>query len=146
MILRQGVRHEYVRANLAAPFNLFLFALDIIDFVVMLAFLDLQKLRLEHTHRDRSVLRLRTLVLAGDDDARRNMRDADGTLCLVDMLPPRAGGTVGIDFQILFADLHLQIIIRHFRHHLNRRERCMPAPGRVKRGDAHEPVNAHLAF
>jgi hypothetical protein len=43
---------------------------------------------------------LRALVLALDDDARRQVRDAHGGVGLVDVLAAGAGGAVGVDAQV----------------------------------------------
>ena len=56
--------------------------------------------RLQQRQRARAVLVLRALVLALDHDARRQVRDADGGIGLVDVLAAGAGGAIGVDAQV----------------------------------------------
>src|SRR3984885_14646511 len=61
--------------------------------------------RPEERERTRSVLVLRALVLAFDHDSRRQVRDANGRIGLVDMLSAGSRGAVRIDAQIRGIDL-----------------------------------------
>ena len=56
--------------------------------------------RLELLHRLGPVLVLRALVLAGDDDAGREMGDAHRAVGGVDVLPAGARRAVGVDAQL----------------------------------------------
>ena len=62
-VLDERVGHEDVVADLAAPLDLELRALDIGDLVEMLALFDLDELRAEHAHAGLAVLELVTLRL-----------------------------------------------------------------------------------
>ena len=56
--------------------------------------------RRQQGERPRAVLVLRALVLALDDDAARQVRDADRRVGLVDVLAARARRTIGVDAQV----------------------------------------------
>src|SRR3546814_21157630 len=68
---------------------------------------------LQLLHRLGPVLVLRALILSRNDDAGRQVRDADGGLGGVDMLPAGSRGTVGIDAQVLVIDCDVDIVIDH---------------------------------
>ena len=53
---------------------------------------------------------LRPLVLARDDDAGRQVRDADGGIGDVDVLSARAAGPVRVDAEILVLDLEVDVL------------------------------------
>ena len=111
VILGEGVGHEDIGADLAAPANLFLVALDILYLVEMLALFYLEELRFEHPHGDLAVLMLAALDLAGDDDAGRDMRYTHGGRGLVDLLTARAARAVGVDFKIVGIYFNFDIVI-----------------------------------
>ena len=69
----------------------------------------------EDLHRAILILILASLILTLDDRARRQVRDADGALGLVDVLTARAGAAVGVDLQVLRVDVHLDGV--HLRQH-----------------------------
>src|SRR3712207_7994798 len=60
---------------------------------------------------------LRALVLAGDDDPRRQVRDAHGRVGGVDVLPARAGRAVGVHAQVLVVDLDLDVLVNRSEEH-----------------------------
>ena len=129
-VLDERIGHENVVADLAAPFDLELCALDIGDLVQMLTLLDLDELRAQHPHTRLAVLELIALRLAGDDDAGRLVNETHGGACLVDVLAARAGGAVDLHFDILRPDidlglLHFRGLSRHFRRGLFLRGRGM---------------------
>ena len=107
----------------------------------LLLHLHVEQARLQHLHRLRAVLVLRALVLAGDDDAGRDVRDADGGVGDVDVLAAGAARSVRVDAQILLVDLDLDVV-RQLRPDVERGERRVPARRLVERRDAHEPVDA----
>ena len=73
--------------------------------------LGLVEARLQLLERRGAVLVLRTLVLAGDDDPGRDMRDAHRAVGRVDVLAARSRGPVGIDPQIGFIDVDLDVVV-----------------------------------
>ena len=87
---------------------------------------------------------LGTLVLALNNDAGRQMGDADGRRSLVDVLAAGAAGAVGIDAQVVWVDLDVNILL-DVRHHVGRAERCLALARRVERRDADQAVNAVFA-
>ena len=56
-----------------------------------------------------------------------------------------AAGAVRVDLQIGFVDLDVGLVVE-FGQNLDRGERGVAAPRRIERGNAHEAVNARLAF
>ena len=63
----------------------------------------------EYLHGSVLVLVLAALVLALDDRARGQVRDADGALGLVHVLAARAGGAEGVYLQIAGVDVYLHV-------------------------------------
>jgi len=55
---------------------------------------------------------LRTLVLAGHDDAGRQVSDAHGGIRDVHVLPSRAARSIGVDAQILLFDRHVDGVVQ----------------------------------
>ena len=94
----ERVGHEDVVADLAAPFDLQLCALDIRDLVQMLTLFDLNQLRAQHAHTCFTVLELVTLRLAGDNNAGRLVDETHGGTGLVDVLSACTGRAVDLLF------------------------------------------------
>ena len=67
--------------------------------------LGVEKPSTQHPHRLGPILVLRFLVLLGDDDPGRDMRDAHRRIGGVDVLTTRARRAIDIDAQILVLDL-----------------------------------------
>src|SRR5713101_1184411 len=84
---------------------------------------------------------LRALVLAGNYNPGGQVSEAHRRVGLVDVLTAGATGTVGIDSQVFRADVHLDGLI-DVRVNEHRRERGVAARVCVKRGDAHQAVDA----
>ena len=145
MVLGQRVRHEHVRADLAAPLDLELHALDVGDLLEVLALLDLGQARAEHVLAVFEVLEVTALDLAGHDDTGRDVRQTHGGRGLVDLLAARAGRAVHVHLDVLVAQLDLAVL-GDLGHDLHGGERRVPAAGGVKRADAHEAVDAVFAL
>src|SRR5690606_17694709 len=94
-----------------------------------LAFLDLgiAQLRREQRQRARFVLVLRALVLALDDDAGRQMRDAHGGVRLVDVLTARSRRAKRVDAQIVRIDLDVADLLELRQHRDGAGRRVDPA-------------------
>ena len=88
---------------------------------------------------------LRALLLAGDDDARRQVRQAHRRVRLVHVLAAGAAGAVGVDAQVLVLDLDVDVVV-DLRDGLDGRERRLAALVGVERGDAHKAVDAALGL
>jgi len=89
------------------------------------------------------VLELRTLVLAGDDDAGRKVRDSDSRVGRVDALTALAGRTVDVDTQVTFVDLDL-LDLFGLRVDQNAGSRSVNAPLGFGDGHSLDAVNAAL--
>ena len=92
VVLDQRVGHKDVAADLVAPGDLILHALDVVDLVLVLLQSDLVQLGLHHLHGVLAVLQLAALGLAGRHDAGGLVDQADGGGRLVDVLAACAGG------------------------------------------------------
>ncbi|MPN18327.1 hypothetical protein SDC9_165687 [bioreactor metagenome] len=86
MILHHGVGLEDIGTDLAAPLDLFHFALDVSHLLFLLALTQLDQARAQHLHGLFLILHLAALILAGDDDARRHMCQTHCGIGLVNML------------------------------------------------------------
>ena len=78
VVLHKRVGLEHIGADLAAPFDLFHFALDLRHLFHPLAFLELEEFTAQDAHGHLLVLQLAALVLALYHDAGGQMGNADG--------------------------------------------------------------------
>src|SRR5690606_63315 len=85
-VFDHAVRLQHVAADLAAEVDVLRLAADRRELRFALLPLEVEQLRLEHLHRTLAVLVLAALVLAGHDDAGREVRDAHRGVGLVDVL------------------------------------------------------------
>src|SRR5262245_24036691 len=90
VVLHHLVGLQHVGADLVPPRDVALAVVGALGLGLALVLVEAQEARLEHLERDFSIAVLAALVLAGDDEARRLVEDADGALRLVDVLPARA--------------------------------------------------------
>jgi hypothetical protein len=90
-----------------------------------------------------AILVLRSLVLALHDDLGRKVRDADGGVRLVHVLPAGAARAVGIDAQVLFLDLDFDVIVDLGEHRDAREGGVAPRLG-VEGRDPHQAVHPLL--
>src|SRR5688572_7169006 len=88
---------------------------------------------------------LRALFLARDDDARRQMRDANRRIGLVDVLAARAGGAIGIDLEVGLVDLDLADVLG-LRKHCDRARRGVDTTLRFGLRHALHAMDAGLEF
>ena len=145
MILDHGVGHKHIGADLAAPGDLLLHALDVLDLIQVLALLDLHQLTAQHIHGDLAVLVLAALHLAGHHDAGRQVGQAHGTGGLIDLLPARAAGPVHIHLDVLLADLDIDILV-DLRHDLQRGKGGLTAAAGIEGRNTHQAVHAVFGF
>src|SRR5690606_35440087 len=103
----------------------------------------LQQLGLEDVHGGGPVLDLGPLVLAGDDDAGGDVRDAHRGVGGVHALPAGAGRTVDVDAQIGLVDVDVVGLLDD-RQHLDPGEGGLAAALVVEGRDAHQAVRALL--
>jgi len=102
----------------------------------------LEQPRLEHAHRLRAVLELRALVLARDDEPRRDVRDPHRGVGGVDALPARTRRAVHVHAQVLF--LHPHVHVLGLRQHGDGDGGGVDAAARLGDGHALHPVDAAL--
>ena len=145
MVLDHRVGLEHVGADLAAPFDLLELALDLAHLLLALLFLQFGQPRTQPDEAHLLVLDLAALVLALDHDAGGQVGDAHGGVGSVDVLAAGAGGAVGVDAQILGANLDLPVVLDDGADVQRRKRRVPPRVG-VEGGDAHQAVHAALAF
>ena len=145
VVLDHPVGVEDVRPDLAPPLDRLLVA----DALLLLRPPLVERLLVEagpqHPHRHLAVAPLAALVLAGDDDSRRQVRDADRRVRDVDVLPAGAARAVRVDAQVLVGDLDLDVLV-DLRRDVDRGERRVAPLRGVERRDADEAVDAHFAL
>ena len=61
------------------------------------------------------------------------------------MLSTGSTGSVGIDAQIIFIDLHFHIFL-DIRHNITGYKGCLPFSSRIERGNTHQPVDPFLGL
>src|SRR5581483_1428204 len=142
-VLHELVRRERVRADLAAERDVALLAGQLLELRAPFLALTFRETRREDLHRLRAVLDLRPLVLARDDDAGRQVRDAHGGVRDVHVLTAGAGRPVRVDAQVVLIDLRLLGLVQR-GDRVERRERGLAPRVRVERRDADEAVHALL--
>ncbi len=106
--------------------------------------LRLVEMRAEKFHGDFAILVLAALGLALDDDARGNMRDADGGFHFVDVLAAGAAGAKRVNANLVGLDVDFDLIV-NFGDHEGGGKGSVAARGLVERRNAHETVHAALA-
>ncbi|MNX81261.1 hypothetical protein D3C86_1129440 [compost metagenome] len=126
-----------------APAHVGLAGFELVGLGLALAHLMLVQARLQHRHGLGTVAVLRTVVLALHDDAGGDVGNPHRRIGLVDVLPARARGAVGIHAQVGRVDFHLERIV-HLGVHEHRRERRVAAARRIERRLAHQAVHAGL--
>src|SRR5436190_1769683 len=132
---------QHVAANLAAERDLLLRAPDRIELGLIFLQFQIVQPRFQHLHRRIAVAVLRPLVLAGDDDAGRHVRDADRGVGDVDVLAAGAARSIRVDADVLVVDLDVDVL-GQFRPRIDRRERRVAARCLIERRDADETMDA----
>ena len=89
-VFHKLIRLEHVASDLVPPADVGLSGVGGTRLGFALLQLSFVQASLELLERGRAVLVLGALVLAGDDDSRRDVRDPHGAVGRVHMLPPRA--------------------------------------------------------
>src|ERR1051326_2042836 len=104
-VLHHLVRLQHIAANLTAPPDLALFAVELVHLGALLVLLFFVEPRFQDIHRRRAILDLRTFVLANHDNAGRDVREAHRGVRRVHALPAFAGGTIYADAGFVFRNL-----------------------------------------
>src|SRR3712207_5328230 len=107
MVLYELVRMEYVGPDLRTPLDLGLLPALRGDLLLPLLAFELEEPGPEYAHGHLAVLVLAALVLALRHDARREVRDPDGRVGLVDVLAAGSRGPVGIHLEVFLLELDL---------------------------------------
>jgi hypothetical protein len=141
VVLDKLVWLEDIAANLVAPGDFAFVAVELGQLGVALLLLNHVKLTLEHFHRFGLVLVLAAVILAGRDNAGRDVRDADSGTGLVDVLASGASGTVIVDTEVVILDFNLDFVFV-IGHDIDRGKAGMPPARRVKRADTDQPMDA----
>ena len=136
---------QHVAADLVAPAGRDVLALELRLLLGLPLQLAARAAGLEDLHRRLAVAVLRALVLAGDDDAGRQVRDADRGGVLLDVLAAVAAGAEDVDPQVVGVDLDSSAASSISGMHLDERERRVPRVRGVEGREAHQAVDAALA-
>src|SRR5438876_965858 len=144
VVLDELVGMKRVRADLTAEGDLLLLAGELGELLALLLVRELVEPRFEDSHRRVAVAELRTLVLALDDDAGRQVRDADGRVGGVDPLAAGTGGPEDVHPDLVLPHVHLHVV--YLRDDRDGREARLPTARGVERRDPHEPVHTRLAL
>ena len=107
---------EYIGTNLAAPAHIGFALFNDRRLRASLLHFEFVQLGLELIHRRCLVLVLRTVILALHDDVRRQMRDAHGRLCSIDVLATGTTGPVHIDSQVRRIDVDVNVVVNFGRN------------------------------
>src|SRR5215218_7067213 len=142
-ILHELVRLQHIAADLVAPADVGFRGVCGIRLSLALLKLSFVQPSLELLHRGCAVLVLRSLVLAGDDNPRRNVRDPDRAVGRIDVLSARAGCAIGVDTKVLVLDLDVDVLIDLGIDPDARKARVTASVG-IIRADADQPVDATL--
>ena len=110
----------------------------------LLLLLDLIQTRPEHTEGLFLVLQLGTLILAGDDDPGRTVRDPDRAGGLVDMLSAGTAGTIGVDIAVIRVEMDFHVI--HLGHDGHGSRGGMDPAAGLRHGHALHAVDAALVL
>src|ERR671919_1167751 len=143
VVLYELVRVEHVRADLTSEADVLRGSPLPRQLRLALLLLELGEPGAEDAERGLLVRGLRALVLALDDDAGRDVRDADGTVRFVHVLAPRPARAIGVDAEVGLVDLHLALVGEQRRDH-NLGEGGVPTVRRVERREPDEAVDAAL--
>src|SRR5687768_7441656 len=143
MILDELVGVEHIAADLTPEADVLRRASFLGELSLPLLLLELDEPRFEDPERRLLVRGLRALVLALDDDSRRQMRDPDRGVGLVHVLAAGAGGTVGVDAEVGLVDLDIALLGQEWRDD-DLREGGVATVRAVERRLADEPVDAAL--
>src|SRR4051794_2154128 len=98
--------------------------------------------RAQHAHRLLAILELRLLVLHGDDDARRLVRDPHRRVRRVHRLPAGAGRAVDVDLEVVGVELHVDLL--GLGQHRDGRRRGVDPALRLRLGDPLHTMRAAL--
>src|SRR3984957_6131805 len=122
VILDHLVRLHHVGADLTAEADVGFGGVELALVAPALFELELVEARAQHLHGGLAVLVLAAFVLALDDDAGGQVREANGGVDLVDVLASMAAGAEGVNAQILGLHLDVDAVI-DLRDHVDGRER-----------------------
>src|SRR5215212_6293837 len=134
---------EYVGADLRSPLDLGLLPALRGDLLLPLLAFELEEPSPQNAQGDLTVLVLAALVLALRHDARREVRDPDRRVRLVDVLAAGPRGPVGIHLEVFLVDLDLDGLADDGRDGDGGEAGVPPCAG-VERADPDEPMHPAL--
>ena len=132
-VLDQGIGAEDIGTDLAGEGNVLLHTADLVHLFLSLLLFELEELGAEHVHGH--------LLVLGNDDPRRLVRDPHRRLRLVHVLASRPGGVVGVDGKVGGIDIDCDGIVE-LRHDVDGSEGSMPAAGGVEGRETDETMDA----
>ena len=115
MKMLEPVRVQNVVANLRAEGDVLFAGFEFGGFGLAFFQFQLIQFRAQNLHRYRSILNLRALILAGDDDSGRQMRDTNRRIRHVDVLTASARRAIGVNSQILVLNVNLDVLVNFGR-------------------------------
>ena len=143
-VLDHPVRLEDVTADLVAPGGRAFFAVE--SFHLLLLRIDSLGVnpRQQQFHRGGAVLVLGTLTLARDDQAGRDVGDADGGFDFIHILTAFAARAEGIDAELSGRDNDVGRGLFDFGNDIDAGEAGVAAFVRIEGGNADQPMDAPL--
>ena len=141
VILYHAVGMQDIGSDLASPGDLLLIPMQFFLLLLLQFFFSFIEPCFEHFHGNILVAMLGTLILALDDNFGRQVSDADGRTCFINMLAAGSAGPVRVYAQILFVDVDIDIVVK-LRKDENRGKRGVPPTVDIKGGNADQPVDA----
>src|SRR3954453_15740510 len=143
-VLDHLVGVEDVAADLVAPTRGEVLTPDLAELFLPLLELELEQPRLQDPDRHLAVLGGRPLVLAGDHDPGRDVREPDRWLGLLDVLAAGTRRSIVLLADLVPVELDGDGVVAP-GHALNEPERRLPALLRVVGADPDEPMDAALS-
>ena len=143
MVVHHSVRLKDVAADLAPKAHIRLGRIQLRLRLCLLVGLELIETILQHLHRRRLVLVLRSLRLRRRHDSARDMCQPHRRAGLVDVLAAGTRRAEHVHADVLVADLDVDLVVDDGVDE-RRRKAGMPARLRVERRDPHEPVHTRF--
>ena len=145
MIFYQRIGLHDIGPNLASPGDLALIAIIFFHVFSLLIQIPFVNLGTENLHGFRTVFVLRTLSLAGHDDACGQVRDPDGRIRRVHMLATGPAGSIGIHAQFIVRDFDFDFLV-DLSHDIQSGKRGVSSLVGVEWTDTYQAMNPAFCF